>query len=158
MGVTLKEFLKIESLDGQSHEGVGLAGDLVAVQNEEGTFYGKVLEGVKVHTTVVCDSGADCVNSTVDGEFKTSPKIVEFEDNGSNDAAFIQELAQIVITSDFKGMKKAFCSEICASAYLKKHSREGKVIEFSAGKGKRTFEPSVEILEPELVTVPESGE
>ena len=139
--VLIQEYVKIRDVEGKEHEGLALATNLVAVELEDKTLvYGMVTAMSKVRTKVICDAGDDCLNSTVDGEFKTVPKTIEFDDNGSNSAEFIKEISDIVITSDYAGTKQAYCSKKCAAHLLKKVKTN--VVEFPSGKGKKTvFEP-----------------
>jgi hypothetical protein len=145
MAVSVKEFLKVRDVDGKEQEGYALIGELIAIQTEEGIKYGLPVERIRIETTIECDNSS-CINSVVGDNFVTKPMTISFTEDGSQDPAFIKTLAEVVITQDYKGEKKAFCTQACAAAYLKHKSREEKVIEFPSGKGKRTFDQ-----------VPESG-
>lgn len=122
MPVTVKEYVKLTDLEGKAHEGVGVANNLAAIEEDGNIVYGVVTSMVKVRTTVVCDN-KDCVNSEVNDKFQTVPRTIEFDDNGDNSAEFIKKLSEIVITSDYKGEKQAYCSAECYAAMVRKEHR-----------------------------------
>src|SRR5579859_1438356 len=122
MPVTVEEHVKLKDLDGVEWEGVGYANNLAAIRTEQGdTIFGVVTGLVRVFTTVVCDNPL-CVNSTVTEDFTTVPARISFSDNGDSSAEFIKRLSQIVITSDYKGERKAFCTQECAAKFLRRES------------------------------------
>lgn len=149
MPVTVDEIVKIRDVDGVEYEGKAVATNLVAIRlNEPNTYaYGMVTSGVKVHTRVECDNPS-CVNSSVGEDFQTYSKVIEFDDNGDNSATFIKEISQIVITSDFQGNKKAFCTSECSANYFRHEAKKSNVVEFPAGKGKKTEFPASGNLQP----------
>lgn len=152
MPVTIEEFAKIQTLEGEEVEGKGFATNLTAlILPDDSVAYGKMIGITKIRTTITCDSGKHCNNSTTDDQFVTHPKVIEFNDTGGQEASFIKEIAGIVITSDYKGSKLAFCSPECAASHLKREAKKVSVIEFPSGKGKRTFgeEPKSVVLEGE---------
>lgn len=137
MGVTIREYLRVKDNGGNTHEGYALAGDLVAIQSENGIVYGKPFEGLRIETTIVCDSGEKCTNATVNDEFKSVPKTISFTEDGSQNPEFIKLLSDIVITQDFNGKKLSFCSSECAASHLRRKNKD-TVIEFPSGKGIKT--------------------
>lgn len=135
MPVSVKEYVKIKDLEGNEHEGVGIATNLTAIDIDGTTVYGIVTEMVKVRTKVVCDN-EQCINSEVDDQFKTSPRVIEFDDNGDSSPDFIRKIAQIVIASNYRGEKMAFCTPECAAHYMKK-THKSNVVTGNFGKGPR---------------------
>ena len=81
MPVQVEEWVKLKDLEGNDHDGVGIANNLAAIQEGDNIVYGVVTGLVKVRTTVVCDNPF-CINSTVDYEFKTVPCTIAFDDKG----------------------------------------------------------------------------
>jgi YHS domain-containing protein len=136
MTVTVEEYVKIVDDKGQNHVGIAIATNLVAIKSGEDIIYGAAVEMDHIHTTIVCDN-PQCENSTVDDNFQTHPKRIEFDENKENSADFIKDLAEVTITTDYKGVKSVFCSPRCAAHFLKKPAN---VLEFSSGKGTRTFD------------------
>jgi hypothetical protein len=124
--VTILEFVKIKDTNGQEHEGIAIADGLTAIKTEdteEGLKYGVALGITKVRTKIICDN-PDCINSTINEEFRTVPKTLEFDETGqSNSAAFIKDVAEVVITSDYKGVRMAYCTPECCAKHLRKESR-----------------------------------
>lgn len=130
MGVQVEEFVKIQDLEGNLHEGKGLAGELVAVKNDEGTFYGKLVALAKVRTTVVCDLLNECCRGTIDGEFHTLPRVISFDDEGKGPGEFIRDVAEVTILTDYKGGKLVFCSFECSAKYCRRAGKNSNVIVF----------------------------
>jgi hypothetical protein len=135
--VSVKEHVRLTALDSTEHEGVGIANNLAAIETASGeTVYGVVTGLVKVRTTIVCDNPL-CCNSSVTDDFRTVPALIEFDDNGDNSAEFIKKLSEVVITSDYKGEKKAFCTQECAAKYLRREPHVSNVVTGPFGKGPR---------------------
>ena len=137
MPVSVEEYVKLKDLEGNDHDGVGVANNLAAIREGDNIVYGVVTGLVKVRTTVVCDNPF-CINSTVDDEFKTVPCTIAFDDKGDTSPDFIKKIAEIVITSDYKGEKKAFCTSECAAKFLRRESHISNVVTGPFGKGSRT--------------------
>jgi hypothetical protein len=156
MPVEIKEFAKIITINEIEREGVGVATDLIAIKgDDEEIYYGKLLAVTKVRTRITCDLGTDCTRGKIDENFVTHPYVVEFDDEGKGPGDFIKDVSQVIISSDYRGAKIVFCCAECSAKYYKKLAKHSNVIEFSAGKGKRTFEPEVK---PEGSLVLESDE
>ena len=162
MPVLISEFIKIKSLDGKEYEGKGIASNLVAIESEDGSswIYGQLLGMTKVRSKIICDSGPHCCKSTVDEEFHTSPKIIEFDDEGQGPGSFIKDVAEVVIASDYKGQKVVFCCYECAADYFKRAKKALQDALLPAGKGARTFNPvpPVELDSAAPESIPETGE
>ncbi len=142
MPVEIKEYAKIQTLNGIEREGVGVAVDLIAIKEDDGEiYYGKLVTVTKLRTKITCDLANECTQGKIDEEFHTLPKIIEFDEMGGGPGEFIKDVSQVVISTDFKGQKIVFCSAECSAKYFKKLAKHSNVIEFPAGKGKRTFEP-----------------
>ena len=139
MPVTVKEIVTLKDLEGIDWEGEGVANQLAAIKTDQGNLVFGVVTGlVKVHTKVVCDNPL-CINSTVNDEFKTVPATIEFDDSGDSAPEFIRKISQIVITSDYKGVKQAYCSPECCAKFLRRESHNKGPENF--GKGHRYNEP-----------------
>lgn len=120
MPVTVKEYVKIKTIDGFEQEGQAIAGNLVAIQDEGGSFFfGEVLEGVKMDTTVVCDNPL-CTQGLVDIQMKTIPKTIEFDQNGNGPNGAVADASKIVTLSDFNNTRLVFCCAECASNFLRR--------------------------------------
>ena len=141
MPVEIIEFAKIQDLGGIEREGKVTATNLAEIEDEDGVkHYGSPTGLAKIRTKIVCDLGELCAKGSIDGEFKTHPKVIEFDDQGQGPGQFIKDVAEVVIASDYKGQKLVFCSYECSTKYFRKLSKNSNVIEFPAGKGVRTFE------------------
>jgi len=141
MPVEITEYAKLETLSGVQVEGKVTATNLAEIEDENGVkFYGVPTGLAKIRTKIVCDLGELCSKGKIDTEFKTHPKTIEFDDQGKGPGEFIKDVAEVVITSDYKGQKLVFCSYECCTKYFRKLSKNSNVIEFPAGKGRRTFE------------------
>lgn len=155
MPVIINEWARVKAINGEEFVGKGVATNLTAVLLEDDSLaFGRLLGVEKVRTTVVCDAGTQCLNGKVDDNFVTQPKVLEFDDTGTP-GDHIKDVANIVITSDYKGEKQAFCTAECCASYLKHKAKHKNVIEFPAGKGRRTFEPGGEVGSKD---VPEQSE
>lgn len=135
MPVSVKEYVKVKDLEGTEHEGVAVATNLSAIEVDGSIVYGIVTSMVKVRTKVVCDN-EHCINSEVDDQFKTSPRVIEFDDSGDPSPDFIRKIAEIVIASNYRGEKMAFCTPECAAHYMKK-AHKSNVVTGNFGKGPR---------------------
>lgn len=146
MAVTVKEILKVRDVRGKEHEGVALIGELIAVETDNGIRYGLPVERVRIETKIECDAGTECENSEVGDDFVTRPRVIEFTENGATqNPEFVKTLAEVIITQDYRGEKKAFCTQSCAANYIRRKSREEKVVQFPSGKGTRTFNEPTEV-------------
>ena len=137
MPVSIEEIVRIKKEDGTEIEGPGLANNLVAVKDGDSISYGQLLGIVRINTTIICDN-PKCDKGLIDHEFVTHPKVIQFSDNGDNSNEFIRDVSGVVITSDYKGEKLAFCSHDCNASYSKKIGSPSKVSSISTGKGKKT--------------------
>lgn len=127
MPVTIKEYVKLKAVDGTDHEGIGVATNLTAIEENGTLVYGVATGLVKVRTTVVCDN-EHCINSVVNEEFKTVPATIEFDDDGDKSADFIKKVADIVIISDYKNQAKAYCCADCYASMIRKEKKSRIII------------------------------
>jgi hypothetical protein len=136
MPVNIIEFVKVKVPSGSEFVGKTVAVNLVEVEDDLGYRYVGTPEGVvKVRTKIECDLGDQCTQGKIDEEFKTHPKIIEFDDEGKGPGEFIKDLAEVVIASDYKGDKLVFCCYECSAKAFRKMGRNSNVVEITAGKG-----------------------
>lgn len=135
MPVKIEEYAKVMGLDGVEHEGKALRQNFVAVEDAGEVFFGKLVSITKAHTTILCDN-EKCENEEVGDDFKTTPRRMEFDDNGDGSIDFMRKISDLVVVSNWRGEKMCFCSPECSAAYFRRINKE-KIVDISSGKGPR---------------------